>query len=49
MHSEWLNLAGILNAPTVFLNKAELLSIFSIQDIQKLYRITQNAGFANQK
>ena len=48
-HLRWLELAGISAAPAIFLNKAELPSIFGVQDIEKLYQIAQNAGFASQK
>ncbi len=48
-HLSWLELAGVVSAPAIFLNKAELPSVFGVQDIEKLYQIAQNAGFANQK
>lgn len=48
-HSRWLELAGIETAPAIFLNNAELPSVFGVQSIEKLYQIAQNAGFANQK
>ena len=48
-HLRWLELADVVSAPAIFLNKAELPSVFGIQDIEKLCQIAQNAGFANQK
>ena len=48
-HLRWLELAGVVSAPVIFLNKAELPLVFGIQDIEKLCQIAQNAGFANQK
>lgn len=47
-HLRWLELAGVMSAPAIFLNKAELPSIFGVQDVEKLCQIAQNAGFANQ-
>ena len=49
LHLQWLNLAGVSSAPAIFLNKAEIPSVFGVQDIEKLCHIAQNAGFANQK
>ena len=48
-HLHWLELAGVESAPAIFLNKAELPSIFGVANIKKLCLIVQNAGFANQK
>jgi hypothetical protein len=48
-HLHWLELAGVESAPAIFLNKAELPSIFGVANIEKLSWIVQNGGFANQK
>jgi uncharacterized membrane protein len=48
-HVRWLELAGVVSAPTIFLNKAEIPSVFGIYNLEKLCQIAQNAGFANQK
>ena len=48
-HLSWLELADVVSAPAIFLNRAEIPSIFGVQDIEKLCQIAQNAGFANQK
>jgi uncharacterized membrane protein len=48
-HLHWLELAGVVSAPAIFLNKAELPSIFGIANIEKLCQIAPNVGFANQK
>ncbi|PWK16678.1 peptidase C39-like protein [Arcicella aurantiaca] len=48
-HLRWLELAGVVSAPAIFLNKAELPSFFGIANIEKLCQIAPNIGFANQK
>lgn len=48
-HLRWLELAGVFSAPAIFLNKAELPSIFGITNIEKLCQIAPNVGFANQQ
>jgi uncharacterized membrane protein len=48
-HLRWLELAGIVSAPAIFLNNAELPSVFGIPNIDKLCEIASNVGFANQK
>jgi hypothetical protein len=45
----WLEVAGIVSAPAIFLNKAEIPSFFGIANIDKLCQIAINVGFANQK
>ncbi len=49
LHLRWLELAGVVSAPTIFLNKAEIPSVFGIANIEKLCQIAPNVGFANQK
>ena len=48
-HLRWLELAGVFSAPAIFLNTAELPSIFGITNIEKLCQIAPNVGFANQQ
>jgi uncharacterized membrane protein len=48
-HVRWLELADVVSAPAIFLNKAEIPSVFGIYNLEKLCQIAQNAGFANQK
>jgi uncharacterized membrane protein len=48
-HLRWLELAGIVSAPAIFLNKAEIPSVFGVSNIEKLCQIAPNIGFANQK
>ena len=48
-HLRWLELADVVYAPAIFLNKAKSPSIFGIANIEKLCQIAPNVGFANQK
>jgi uncharacterized membrane protein len=48
-HLGWLELAGIPSAPAIFLNKAEIPSVFSMDEIEKLCVVAENVGFANQQ
>ncbi len=45
IHLRWLELAGISEAPVVFLNNAEIPKHYSISEIPKLLQV----GFANQQ
>jgi uncharacterized membrane protein len=49
LHLRWLELAGIFSAPSIFLNKAEIPSVFGITNLEKLSQIAPIIGFANQK
>lgn len=48
-HLRWLELADVVSAPAIFLNKAEIPSVFGIGNIEKLFQIAPNIGFANQQ
>jgi hypothetical protein len=48
-HLRWLELAGVVSAPAIFLNKSEIPSIYGITNIEKLSQIAPNVGFANQQ
>ncbi len=48
-HLAWLELAGVLSAPVIFLNKAEIPSIFGVADIERICQVAHNVGFANQQ
>jgi hypothetical protein len=48
-HLRWLELAGVVSAPAIFLKKAEIPSIYGVANIEKLCQIAPNVGFANQQ
>lgn len=45
----WIQLSGVIHTPTIFLNNFELPRIYSVDDIETIYKNFQTNGFANQK
>jgi len=49
IHIRWLELAGISEAPTTFLNNCEIPKIYLARDVEKIIKHYSTIGFANQQ